>query len=155
MGRTMAKRVTTTEGLAARIEAILNAEIPGTPKLELRKTANKVAAMLNAEIPGTPRVEDLAQRIAALLTTEIPGTPHIGVPGPFSRAGRVQYRRLRGSVKDLSRRAQQVVAALDKHGGVGTSADLQKWLKVNRNVIAGALHELREAELIRADRVEA
>lgn len=151
----MAKKVTTTAGLVARIEAILNAEIPGTPKLELRKTAQKVADLLTADVPGTPRTADLAKQIASLLTTEIPGTPHIGVPGPFSRMGRVQYRRMRGSVKDLSRRAQQVVAALDKHGGRGTSADLQKWLKVNRNVIAGALHELRQAELITAERVEA
>ena len=85
----MAKQMTTTEGLVARITAILAAEIPGTPKLELRKTATKVASLLTADVPGTPRTADLAKQIAAILTTEIPGTEAYGI-GPMSKVGRVQ-----------------------------------------------------------------
>jgi hypothetical protein len=156
----MAKQNTT---LAARIEDILTTEIPGTPKINLRKTARHLARMLTTEIPGTPKTMDVARQIADLLTREIPGTEHIGVRAvarsdaakAFSAAGRVEYTRLKGSVKNLSARAQQVIETLDRHKGHGTSADLQKWMKVNRNVIAGALHELRQHRLIRSNRIGA
>ena len=135
------------KNLMSNIERILSTDIPGTPKLHLRKAARDISALLQAEIPGTPSRDAILKAIEAALLADV-STPAVTF-------GRVQYRRLRGSVKGLSDRAQQVIAALDKHEGVGTSKDLQAWLKVNRNVIAGALHELRQAHLIRSEELGA
>jgi hypothetical protein len=135
------------KNLTSTIERILTTDIPGTPRLQLHKAARDINALLNTEIPGTISTEKLLKAIEAAITADIPGTPQLGL----ARAGRVQYRRMRGSVKSLSVRARQVIEALDKHKGVGTARDLQAWLKVNRNVIAGALHELRQAQMIRSE----
>lgn len=151
-----------TKGLMAQIESILNAEIPGTPRLHLRRLAKQINEVLQTEIPGTPKARDIAKQIMALVESEAPPVGAIGRVEPPKRAsmvhstiGRVQYVTIR-SVRDLplSARAMQLARALDKHGGKGTSADLQRWLKVNRNVIAGALHELRRNKVIRSKPLE-
>lgn len=154
----MTKKQTNRGNLVAQIEAILTTEIPGTPKLNLRKAARDINRLLQTEIrvpSEVPATAELAKRIMSILQAEVPYTPKVGPPlrHAFTAQGRVEYHRLKGSIKELSARARQVIEALDKHQGHGTSADLQKWLKVNRNVIAGALHELRQAHLIRAERL--
>lgn len=149
----MAKRNTTST--VDQIMEILNAEIPGTSKVSLRRAARQLSNLMTTEIPGTPRTADLARQIMKILETEVPYTPKVGKPlrTQAMAAGRVEYVRLRGSIKDLSARASQLIQALDKHKGVGTASDMMGWLKVNRNVIAGALHELKQAGLIRSKRI--
>jgi DNA segregation ATPase FtsK/SpoIIIE-like protein len=94
-------------------------------------------------------VRRLIKGIEELLNTEIPGTPRIG--------GRVMYVALPGTgskSKDvLSPRAQQVMAFLARNRKASSQA-LQKALKVNRNVIAGAVHELKQAKFVRSERFE-
>jgi hypothetical protein len=86
------------------------------------------------------QIKNLAKRIEEFLNAEIPGTT-----GP-----RVVYVAVPGSgTADLPRRARQVLAYLRKHQRSSSKA-LQAGLRVNRNVIAGALHSLRQAHAIRA-----
>lgn len=89
-------------------------------------------------------VRKILAAVETALNAEIPGTPRIG--------GRVLYVALPGNKKNreaLSRRGSQLYAFLVKHKNA-TSAALQAGLKVNRNVIAGAMHELRKAGLVQA-----
>lgn len=67
--------------------------------------------------------------------------------------GRVMYVAQAGSKRAreaLSARAAEVLGAVEK-ASKATSADLQRRLKVNRNVIAGAVHELKQAALLRSE----
>jgi hypothetical protein len=69
--------------------------------------------------------------------------------------GRVMYVALAGSKRAreaLSARAAEVLGAVEK-ARQATSADLQRLLKVNRNVIAGAVHELKQAALLRSEMI--
>lgn len=88
---------------------------------------------------GESEAKRLVRMIESMLNREIPGTPKIG--------GRVMYLPLPGTGSKarhvLSPRAQQVFSFLIKLGKPASSADLQKGLRVNRNVIAGAVHELK------------
>lgn len=90
----------------------------------------------------------LVKMIEEILNKEIPGTPRIG--------GRVTYVPLPGTGSKarhiLSPRAQQVFSLLKKLGK-GTSTEIQKGLKVNRNVVAGAVHELKSKRAIKTERL--
>lgn len=91
-------------------------------------------------------IKNLVRRIEQLLNTDIPGTPRIG--------GRVMYVALPGSGSKsknaLSPRAKQVLAYLNRNRR-GTAKALQAALRVNRNVIAGAMHELKQAGFVRSE----
>lgn len=63
---------------------------------------------------------------------------YVGIPG------RAQIK------KELSARAGQVMAFIDRNRKA-SSAALQAALKVNRNVIAGAVHELKKAGVVRVE----
>jgi hypothetical protein len=94
-------------------------------------------------------IDRIVKAIEASLNAEIPGTPRITgrVVG-----GRVMYVALPGKGKNreaLSRRAGQVLAAIARKKEA-TSKALQGALRVNRNVIAGAIHELKQAKLVKA-----
>lgn len=72
------------------------------------------------------------------------------IPGT---GGRVMYVALPGRGKnrrELSERATEVLAFITTHKNV-TSAALQAGLKVNRNVIAGAMHELKQAGFVKSE----
>lgn len=92
----------------------------------------------------------LIKQIEEILNTEIPGTPRIG--------GRVMYIPLPGTGSTarhiLSPRAQQVFSFLKRLHQGGTSAQIQKGLKVNRNVVAGAVHELKVKRAIQSRRLQ-
>lgn len=67
--------------------------------------------------------------------------------------GRVLYVAMPGRGRNrakLTERADQVMAFLAKHQKA-TSAAIQAQLKVNRNVVAGAIHELKQANLVRVE----
>lgn len=73
-------------------------------------------------------------------------------PIPGTGAGRVMYVAVPGrgkNRKELTARASEVLSFLNKKHKA-TSAALQKGLKVNRNVIAGAIHELKEAGFVKS-----
>jgi predicted HTH transcriptional regulator len=93
-------------------------------------------------------IDRIVKAIEASLNAEIPGTPRItGRVG-----GRVMYVALPGKGKNrdaLSRRAGQVLTAIARKKEA-TSKALQGVLQVNRNVIAGAIHELKQAKLVKA-----
>lgn len=90
-------------------------------------------------------IRDMVADIEQLLNTPIPGTPEI--------TGRVMYAPLPGSERKaenvLSPRALRVYKALVKHKKL-TSKALQETLKVNRNVIAGAIFECRSKGVVRS-----
>lgn len=56
--------------------------------------------------------------------------------------------------KELTARATEVLDFLTSHKNA-TSAVLQKGLKVNRNVIAGAIHELKQAGFVKSEPINA
>lgn len=97
----------------------------------------------------TERLKSLVLQIEQILNTEIPGTGQIGarqtmyvpLPGTGSKARHI-----------LSPRAQQVFSYLMQHKDGVSSADLMKDLRVNRNVIAGAVHELKAKGVMRSER---
>ncbi len=92
-------------------------------RTELRQQIiRSIEAVLNQQIPGTPRV---SHRVL-----------YVALPGGGSK-----------SRNALSSRAKQVLGILNRRRKV-TSAALQQALKVNRNVIAGAIHELRQARFV-------
>lgn len=96
------------------------------------------------------QIRGLLDRVERIGNAEIPGTPRIG--------GRVSYVPLPGSTVKarniLSPRALQVYRAIAKQKRA-TSRDLQKAMRVNRNVIAGALAEMRAAGLVKSESVTA
>jgi DNA segregation ATPase FtsK/SpoIIIE-like protein len=77
-------------------------------------------------------------------------------PIPGTGAGRVMYVALPGrgkNRKELSDRAEEVLGFLSKQHKA-TSAALQKGLRVNRNVIAGAIHELKQAGFVQSQAIK-
>lgn len=97
------------------------------------------------------RIRKFVEGIEKVLNEPIPGTPNISgvrrnAAGNFQ--GRVMYVALPGSKRKsqnvLSRRAQQVMGQINRTGRT-TAAALMDALEVNRNVIAGAVHELKQA----------
>lgn len=101
----------------------------------LRGLFNRIEKILTDITPTRERVE-------RVMNTPIPGT-----------GGRVLYVHIPGSGKNraaLSRRAAEVLAFITKARGA-SSADLQRGLHVNRNVIAGAIHELKQAHCVEAE----
>lgn len=94
-------------------------------RVEVRKALRGVERTMNRPIPGT--------------------------------GGRVMYVAMPGrgkNRKELTDRAQEVLTFLSKHKNA-TSAALQKGLKVNRNVIAGAIHELKNAGFVKSTPIKA
>lgn len=72
------------------------------------------------------------------------------IPGT---GGRVMYVALPGrgrNRKELSARATEVLQFVTQHKNV-TSAAIQRGLRVNRNVIAGAMHELKQAGFVKSE----
>ncbi len=100
---------------------------------QIRKQVHKLEVMLNTDIPGTPKMSLRA------------GAQGGGV------GGRVMYVALPGtgskSKNALSPRAKQVLGQINRQRRA-TAAALQEALEVNRNVIAGAVHELKQAGLV-------
>lgn len=64
---------------------------------------------------------------------------------------RVRYVRTKGKAGALPWRAEQALRAVERAKVGITAAGLMAALRVNRNVIAGALHLLRRARLIRSE----
>ncbi len=60
-------------------------------------------------------------------------------------------RKWKKATEHLTKRASQVWAFLRSRKVPVTAAQLQAGLKVNRNVIAGAMYELRQHKLIRSE----
>lgn len=91
-------------------------------------------------------LQDMVAKIEALMNTPIPGTPKM--------PGRVLYVAIPGSNKKsrnvLSRRATQVLIQIERKRRVSSKA-LQEALHVNRNVIAGAIHELKQAGFVKSE----
>lgn len=89
----------------------------------------------------------LLRRIEQLMNKPIPGTPVIG--------GRVRYVPLPSGKRaqaQLTARAAQVLAFLQRKQAATADA-VCKALEVNRNVVAGAMHELRQAKLVKSERI--
>lgn len=109
--------------LVKRIEEVLHQEI------SMADLAARVERVMNAEIPGTPRLT--GRRLGSRVM-------YVALPG-------------RGKAKtNLSVRAAQVMKFLERNTRA-TSKSLQVALRVNRNVIAGAVHELKQAGVIRTE----
>lgn len=92
------------------------------------------------------QIRSVLRSVERALNTAIPGT------GP-----RVRYVVLPGRGihrRKLNARAREVLKAIRKQRGA-TSAELQAFLKVNRNVVAGAVHRLRQARAIKSEIVTA
>lgn len=92
------------------------------------------------------QIRSVVRAVERALNTEIPGL------GP-----RVRYVVLPGRGihrRKLNRRAREVLRAIRAQRGA-TSAELQRLLKVNRNVVAGAVHRLRQARAIKSETVTA
>lgn len=118
------------KNLVAQIENILATEIT------LSSLARKIAKTLNTDIPHTPqvraagRMRSLGKRIA--------------------QGSRVAYAIVKGVKPDsVSERAMQVADYLAGRK-MASSADIQRGLNVNRNVIAGAVHELKKSGYVRS-----
>ncbi len=109
----------------------------------------------------------LAQQIRELLKTEIPvmaqrieGYLNAEMPFPRMTTRQVLYVRIPGSGtakgqrRHVTPRAAQVLAYLQKKKKA-TAAELQKHLGINRNVVSGAIFELRRKRLVRSERQSA
>lgn len=93
-----------------------------TRTLRALRTASKaLEAVLNAQVTPGPRV----------LYVVVPGR---GV-----------------NRRTLTRRGQQFLAYIQKRGGKATAADLQRGLRVNRNVVSGAVFELRKKRIVKSE----
>ncbi len=126
--------------LVRQIKEILKTEIP------LGATALKIEKLLKQDI----QVGDLAARIEEVINKEIPHTPRIS---GRRRKARVLYVALpgRGKAKtQLTARTLQVWEYLQAHQHQSAIA-MQANLQVNRNVIAGAIHELKKAGLVKVE----
>lgn len=108
-----------------------------------RKSANRVFGS-----------NQLARMIAIEVTRALRGTERtINKPIPGTGTGRVLYVAMPGRGRnraEVSARAAQVMEFIAKHKNA-TSAAIQAQLKVNRNVVAGAVHELKRAKLVRSE----
>lgn len=102
------------------------------------------------------KIRKITQMIEEVLNTPIPGTPNIsGVKKTAAGyQGRVMYVALPGSSRKsqnaLSHRAQQVFGHVKRNGRASAKA-LMVALEVNRNVIAGAVHELKQAGILASE----
>jgi hypothetical protein len=98
---------------------------------KIRRMLAMIEKVLNEPIPGTPNISGLRRSTDGL-----------------QLQGRVMYVALPGSKRKsqnvLSHRAQQVLGQVNRQGRA-TAAALMDALEVNRNVIAGAVHELKQA----------
>lgn len=99
------------------------------------------------------RADRLLAQLETLLNTEIPNTPRIS-----GRAigGRVMYVPLPGKKRirtELSKRAAQVLDLIERNHAA-TSAQIQATLHVNRNVVAGAIHELKQFKLVKPQPID-
>jgi len=104
-------------------KALNNATVARMIRVEVRKALRHTERTMNKPIPGT--------------------------------GGRVMYVAVPGQGRnraEVSRRAGQVMAFLAKQQAA-TSAAIQRSLRVNRNVVAGAIHELKRAKLVRSEPV--
>lgn len=101
----------------------------------------------------TDRLASVLERLEAFFNREIPNTPRITGRGV---GGRVMYVSLPGSKRSraaLSQRASEVFALIERNRAV-TSAQIQSTLNVNRNVVAGAIHELKEFKLVKPQPID-
>lgn len=89
-------------------------------RVEVRKALRGVERTMNKPIPGT------GGRVM-----------YVAVPGKGKNR------------KELTARSNEVLTFLNKKHKA-TSGALQKGLKVNRNVIAGAIHELKTAGFVKS-----
>ncbi len=103
--------------------------------LDVKKIVRGIEELLNAEIPGTPRISQVRLSKGGAISGRV---MYVALPGSGNKSKNV-----------LSRRAQQVLAAINRQRKA-TSAALQESLDVNRNVIAGAIHELKQAKFVKA-----
>lgn len=98
-------------------------------------------------------IRRIVQAIEQVLNQEIPGTPRLTGRHQATGGRRVLYVALGGSAKAreaLSQRAGQVHTFLARKRKA-TAAAIMSALRVNRNVVAGAVHELKKAKLIRSE----
>jgi hypothetical protein len=98
------------------------------------------------------RLNALIERLETFLNREIPNTPRI----TGSLGGRVMYVPLPGSQRSraaLSKRAAEVLAMIERNNAA-TSAQIQATLNVNRNVVAGAIHELKQFRLVKPQPID-
>lgn len=103
---------------------------------------------------ATTRLNAVIERLEALLNREIPHTPRI--TGSRMIGGRVMYVPLPGSQRSraaLSKRAAEVLAIIQQNHAA-TSGQIQATLHVNRNVVAGAIHELKQFRLVKPQPIE-
>jgi DNA segregation ATPase FtsK/SpoIIIE-like protein len=109
---------------------------------------SKMAKQITSAVRKT-----LAQMIQIEVRRALRGverTMNKSIPGT---GGRVMYVAIPGrgrNRRELSARATEVLSFIESHKNA-TSAAIQKGLKVNRNVIAGAMHELRQAGVVRSE----
>jgi hypothetical protein len=131
--------------------------VPGNSARAAREGRNvtidrkKLAQTIHDVLMSDVSINRVARGVERLMNTEIPGTPRLTGRGI---GGRVMYVALpgRGKAKtQLSARAKQVMAFIERNSRMATSAALQGALRVNRNVIAGAIHELKQAGVIRTE----
>jgi hypothetical protein len=98
------------------------------------------------------RLNALIERLETFLNREIPNTPRI----TGSLGGRVMYVPLPGSRRSrasLSKRAAEVLAMIERNHAA-TSGQIQATLNVNRNVVAGAIHELKQFRLVKPQPID-
>jgi predicted HTH transcriptional regulator len=99
-----------------------NATVARMIRVEVRKALRQTERTMNQPIKGTGT--------GRVLYVAIPGRGHNRV--------------------ELTTRARQVLVFLARHQKV-TSDAIQAQLRVNRNVVAGAIHELKQAKLVRSE----
>lgn len=95
---------------------------------EIPRIVRAFERLLKDESSGTPRVRHAGRRVA-----------YVAQPGSASKKR-----------QGLTPRAKQVFGYLARHRRA-TAVALQKALRVNRNVIAGAVHELKQVGFVRSE----
>lgn len=97
---------------------------------QIRRILAMIEKTLNEPIPGTPNISGVRRNAEGNLQGRV---MYVALPGSKRKSQNV-----------LSHRAQQVMGLVNRTGRT-TAAALMDALEVNRNVIAGAVHELKQA----------
>jgi hypothetical protein len=97
---------------------------------QIRRIMGMIEKVLNEPIPGTPNISGIRRNAEGNLQGRV---MYVALPGSKRKSQNV-----------LSHRAQQVMGLVNRTGRT-TAAALMEALEVNRNVIAGAVHELKQA----------
>lgn len=102
---------------------------------------------LNHLKKGVAQVEKVLNEPAPRRVPQSAGEQRSAPPAAMRGGSRVIYV-ARVKSADVAARAQQMLDVINKKGGRATPLEVMSAMSVNRNVVAGAIHELKQAKAV-------